>query len=167
MSNSTSDPILCAEDDSVTLQRRSRFLKQHHLDAMTLPAPRKFAQFSNSSNGLIRSRSSLQLCARADGVPRGELCNDANCSSLRRSSSWSCTSLRASLMEEDFHMRRPPSLEVQWESIVTGSASETAEAADSECPALSVSHPLGDALADPSCSPRALPLVPPPCIASS
>ena len=147
---------LCAEDDAVTVLRTSRILMQQHLDSATLPPPRKFTQGSYSSTDLTRSRSAVPFCSgAAANYFRKELQSD---SAQRRSSdpsSWSSASLhsiRVSLMGDELHLCRPPSLADQWESLMTKSAAETEKAADDEHP----SHPPSDiAPADAPPSPRA------------
>jgi hypothetical protein len=139
-------PGRCAEDDIVDLQRRLRFLKQNHLDSMILPPPSKFVSDSNFSTDLKRSRSSVPFCSGAVNFPRNELHNDA---ALRRSSdpcSWA--SIPMNHMDEDSQLRRTPSLVAMWESLMTKSAAESAEAAENDCP--TVAHPLSIADAESS-----------------
>ncbi len=56
-------------------------------------------------------------------------------------------------MEEESQLRRPQSLEVQWESLMAKSVEESEEAAEDDAPVLA--HPPSDALADATRSPRA------------
>jgi hypothetical protein len=131
-------PGMCAEDDNVTLQRSSRLLKRHQLEAITLPPPRKFSQ---SPTSLKRTSSSVHKCARAETVPRGEIHKELIYPPFRRTSSWSCTSLRASIIECDVHLHRPASLAVQWESLMTNIGSESEETADDESSSSVALHP--------------------------
>jgi hypothetical protein len=148
---------LCAEDDSVTLQRSSRLLKHRQLDA--LPPPSKFAQASKLSTGLRRPKSTVIFCAQANTFLHKEFHNVAAQSRSPDPSNWACAFLRAGLMEGDFQLLRPPSLGVRWDSLMSKLAMETEEAADEEAPPgrSSVVPPTSDALADATCSPRARP----------
>ena len=141
-------PGLCAEDDCVTLQRNSRFLKQNDLDATTRPPPRKFCQASKSLTCMPRSRSVGHLCAWANarlehqGHNENKLCRSSD------PSSWIRASMCSNIMEDDSQLLRPPSLAVIWESLMT----------KSDVPGhttVELSH--SDALAETMSSPRAQP----------
>jgi hypothetical protein len=150
-------PGLCAEDDSVILQRSSRFV--HHQQLEALPPPSKFSQASNLPTGLVPSRSA-DYSSKWTKHSRHELRCDAAQTAQRPSSdpsNWTATSLRASLMEDASQLLRSPSLAVIWESLMT--KSDQGEHAPGHT--ATVAHPPTDALADATRPPRERPPAPP------
>ena len=112
-------PGLTAEDDDVSSLRTRRYLKIDASNEMDLPGPRKFVQSSKPPRRLTRSQSAYDFGTLPESNTLSPLIFEGQ---PRAADESRRACLRVSLLIDDFHLLRPPSLPAISETLMSSSA---------------------------------------------